>query len=78
MAMEKTLNLGQLAVGAPATIVRISGASSLAQRLIEIGLRPGVLVEVTQKSNHMVLCAFDRSSVALRAEEAACVMVESR
>lgn len=72
--MRKTLS--DLEAGDHARILHIEGKEMLSQRLIELGLRPGVAVEITQKTPSRLVCCFERATLALRTREASIAVVE--
>lgn len=70
--------LAQLKVGASATVKDVSGDPQLQQRLLEMGVLPGVLVQVVRFAplgDPMEIKVMGYS-LSLRKSEAACVTVE--
>jgi Fe2+ transport system protein FeoA len=70
--------LAQLKVGASATVKDVSGDPQLQQRLLEMGVLPGVLVQVVRFAplgDPMEIKVMGYS-LSLRKSEAACVSVE--
>jgi Fe2+ transport system protein FeoA len=73
------MKLSEIATGGKARLVKVTGDSSLVERLHEIGLIPGTEVEVHQRlplRGPLVLKYFT-TRMALRLVDAECIEVES-
>jgi Fe2+ transport system protein FeoA len=67
--------LAELPDGRPARVVRVIGEPLLRERLVELGFTPGQRVEVLSHAAGAVRVSLRGGAMALRRDEAACVLV---
>jgi len=73
------MNLREIEVGIPAYITGFSGEHNWLERLIEMGLHKGMTVKIMSKApfGGPLVVQVGTSFLALREEEAACIVVQS-
>ena len=77
MKQERVLPLRSVTSGQPVVLVRISGGHRVAHRLAELGLTPGVQLEVLQNKGGPILLAVRGTRLAIGRGMANKVMVRS-